>query len=179
MKEKKNKASNAKDITGEFPALEQLNATIKFMAATNTKNFVADLCAAVDLAKAKVERLRAELPKGDPELTKENEWYNNLLVSTNDQLRIICKMNGVTDTVLRGATVNKNTGKPMSAGWLSEWNEPPGTSRARSVETSQRRNYTIIQARKNALFALFASRTWAGVDADKFVQGVRTGELKM
>lgn len=178
MKKNKNKASNAKEITEEFPALEQLNATIEFMAVANTKDFISDLCVSIDLAKAKVERLRAELPKGDQEIVSANECYNDLLAATNAQLRYVCKANGITDTVLRETTVNKNTGKPMSAGWLSEWNEPPGTSRARSVETSQRRNYTIIQARKNALFALFASRAWAGVDTEKFVQDA-TGELEL
>ncbi len=139
--------SNAKKI--EFPDLERLNLHIETLTDKATKEYITELLAGIEEMKA------------DSEVGFGASKYAEALYAANEQLRTICKGREITEIQI-AKRLNRSTG------WLSECNLPPENKRVRLPETTQRRLYNIIQARKNALFALFASRKRLGeVDSDK------------
>jgi hypothetical protein len=132
--------SNAKQI--EFPDLDWLTLHIETLTDEATKTYITELLARIEEMKAKNDI--EPVPK-----------YTEALYATNEQLRTICKGRKITEIQI-AKRLN------CSTGWLSECNLPPENKRARLPETMQRRLYNIIQGRKNALFALFASRKRLG-----------------
>jgi hypothetical protein len=133
--------SNAIEL--KFPDLGRLNLHIETLTDDATKDYVNNLLHGIKELKAANEV--SPIPE-----------YSAALTSANEQLKIICKGRNITDSQI-AKRINRSTG------WLSECSLSPEHGRARKVQTMQNRLYTVIQARKSALFALFASRKRSGV----------------